>query len=88
MVAGIVTLTIGIVLRETNPTMWTEGASIMLAIVAIVSLTTWNETAKEKQILKLQDEIRDDDCTVIRGQDGLSNTSRISEIVVGDIISF
>jgi magnesium-transporting ATPase (P-type) len=47
------------------------------------SLCNWG---KNKQYLKLHDEIRNEEISVIRGQYGLSQTCKVTEIVVGDII--
>jgi Ca2+-transporting ATPase len=44
------------------------------------------EYAKNKQILKLYDELRNQEISVIRGQYGLSMQVYIDELVVGDIV--
>lgn len=41
---------------------------------------------KEKQFLKLHDEIRNEEVSVIRGQYGLSQPAKVFDVVVGDII--
>lgn len=53
-------------------------------IALLSSLCNWG---KEKQYLRLHDEIMNEKIGVIRGQYGLSQTCNISELVVGDIIS-
>lgn len=54
-----------------------------LFITTLSSLCSWG---KEKQYLKLHDEIKNEEVSVIRGQYGLSQVSKVSDIVVGDII--
>lgn len=41
---------------------------------------------KEKQLLKLHDEIKNEEVSVIRGQYGLSQPSKVTRVVVGDIV--
>lgn len=42
---------------------------------------------KEKQYLKLHDEIRNEEVSVIRGQYGLSQPCKVVDLVVGDVIN-
>lgn len=71
--------------KETYP--WIEGFSIMFACFFIALLSSLCNWGKEKQYLRLHDEIMNEKIGVIRGQYGLSQTCNISELVVGDIIS-
>jgi magnesium-transporting ATPase (P-type) len=48
--------------------------------------TTSCDYLKEKQYLKLFDEIRNQEVSVVRGQYGLSQPSLVSDLVVGDIV--
>lgn len=41
---------------------------------------------REKQLLKLQDEIRNEEVNVVRGQYGLSTSIKAFDVVVGDIV--
>jgi magnesium-transporting ATPase (P-type) len=65
---------------------WVEGASIFVAAAFIALFGSSCEYAKNKQIIKLYDEIRNQEISVIRGQYGLSMQVKIDELVVGDII--
>jgi P-type E1-E2 ATPase len=41
---------------------------------------------KEKQFLKLHEEVRNQEVAVIRGQYGLSQPCKVADLVVGDVI--
>lgn len=51
---------------------WMEGVSIMLACLFITSVASLCNWGKEKQYLKLHDEILNEEVAVVRGQYGLS----------------
>lgn len=51
---------------------WFEGVSIMVACLFITVLASLCNWGKEKQYLKLHDEIMNEEVSVIRGQYGLS----------------
>lgn len=70
LVAGAFTLLVGLFSEEDYQ--WVEGASIFFAIAFIVLFTASNDYAKEKQILKLYEEIRNEEVNVVRGRYGLS----------------
>ena len=57
-----------------------------MAAAFIAIFTASCDYAKSKQILKLYDELRNQEISVIRGQYGLSMQVYIDELVVGDII--
>ena len=57
-----------------------------MAAAFIAIFTASCDYAKSKQILKLYDELRNQEISVIRGQYGLSMQVFIDELVVGDII--
>lgn len=65
---------------------WVEGASIYFAVAFIAFFTTSCDYMKEKQFLKLYDQVRNQEVSVIRGQYGLSQPAFIAEVVTGDII--
>ena len=69
-----------------EPHAWYEGVSIMIACLFITVLSSLCNWGKEKQYLKLHDEIRNEEVAVIRGQYGLSQQSKVTDIVVGDVI--
>lgn len=52
-------------------------------ITMLSSLCNWG---KEKQYKKLHEEIRNEEAAVFRGQYGLSSTTKVTDLVVGDII--
>jgi Ca2+-transporting ATPase len=63
-----------------------EGASIYFAVAFIALFASSCDYAKEKQFLKLHDEVKNQEVCVIRGQYGLPTTVLVEEIVVGDVI--
>jgi P-type E1-E2 ATPase len=63
-----------------------EGASIFFAVAFISLFAASNDYAKEKQFLKLHDAIRNEEVNVIRGQYGLSMSTKVFDLVVGDIV--
>ena len=65
---------------------WIEGLSIMFACFFITTLGSLCNWGKEKQYLKLHDEILNEEVSVIRGQYGLSQVSKVTDVVVGDVI--
>lgn len=83
--AGVVSLVIGF-FNDQSQGAWIEGVSIMAACFFITALSSLCNWGKEKQYLKLHDEIKNEEVSVIRGQYGLSQVSKVSDIVVGDVI--
>lgn len=65
---------------------WIEGVSIYFAILIIVTLTSLNDWVKDKQFVKLQSLVKDEDIAVIRGKHGATQSVNIYKLVVGDII--
>lgn len=65
---------------------WYEAASIYAACLFIALFASTCDYVKEKQYLKLHDEIRNEEVSVVRGQYGLSQPSKVVNLVVGDII--
>jgi magnesium-transporting ATPase (P-type) len=84
LVAATLTLIIG--LSSEDEYKWVEGASIYFAVVLIALFTAGADYAKNKQFLKLHDEIKNEETSVIRGQYGLSQPAKVFDIVVGDVI--
>lgn len=84
LVAATLTFLIG--LFSPKEYQWVEGASIYLACAFIALFTSACDLLKEKQFLKLHEEVKNQEVSVIRGQYGLSQPSKVNEIVVGDII--
>ena len=65
---------------------WIEGAAIYFAIFIIVSIVSANDWMKDKQFVKLQSSVKDQDIPVIRGKYGATQSVNIYDLVVGDII--
>ena len=84
MVAATFTLIIG--LFSANDYQWIEGASIYFAVAFIALFASTSNWLKEKQFLKLDNEIKNEEVNVIRGQYGLSQPIKVFDVVVGDVI--
>jgi len=84
-IAGFFTLITGMIAN--GPAVgWVEGISIFFAIVIIVSIEAANDWMKDKQFVKLQSCIKDEDIAVIRGKFGVTQSVNIYKLVVGDVI--
>ena len=84
LLAATVSLIIGIIQSGWTHG-WIEGSSIYLAVVIIVSVTSGNNYVKEKQFQKLVAKASEDSCPTFRGNEGLTKTIPVQELVVGDI---
>ena len=63
---------------------WIEGAAILIAVLVVVFVTSFNDWSKERQFRGLQSKIDSDQkISVIR--DGVINELPVKEILVGDI---
>jgi magnesium-transporting ATPase (P-type) len=67
LIAGVVTLVFGYLDRENNKYGWLEGVSVLFACLFISFFTASMNFAKEKQYLKLFEEIRNLEVNAIRG---------------------
>ena len=65
---------------------WLEAVSIYFAILFAATIQTFCDWGKEKQFLRLQDEIMKEASTVLRGAYGTSQTIYSKDLVVGDIV--
>ena len=81
--SAIVSLVLGII-TEGLAEGWLEGASILIAVVIIVSVTSGNNYIKEKQFQKLNAIATAKNVDVYRGGD-LVNMS-VYDLLVGDIV--
>lgn len=89
LVAATLTLIIGLfndLSKDTTSYQWVEGASIYFAVAFITLFTTACDYLKEKQFLKLHDQVKNQEVSVVRGQYGLSQPCLVSDLVVGDVI--
>ena len=82
-VAAVISLVLGIA-TEGIKEGWLEGASILIAVVIIVSVTAGNNYIKQKQFEKLNAIANEKSCFVFRG----GNKTQISvyDLLVGDIV--
>jgi len=70
--------------REEPNVEWIEGAAILIAVLVVVFVTSFNDWSKERQFRGLQSKIDSDQrISVIR--DGQINELPVKEILVGDI---
>jgi hypothetical protein len=72
-VAAVLTTLIGYFF-STSSSDTIEGISIFFAIALITGFASATNYMKEKQFLKLHDEIKNEEVSVIRGQYGLSQS--------------
>jgi P-type Ca2+ transporter type 2B len=63
---------------------WIEGAAILIAVIVVVLVTSFNDWSKEKQFRGLQSKI-DSDQKISVLRDGQIDSLAVQEIVVGDI---
>jgi hypothetical protein len=49
---------------------WVQGVSIYMAIFVIVAITSANDWMKDKNFVKLQSELKNEEIAVIRGKYG------------------
>ena len=65
---------------------WLEAFTIFFAVVFAGMIQTLCDWGKEKQFLRLQQEIMNEKIQVLRGQYGTSQTIYVKDLVVGDVI--
>ena len=82
-VAAVISLVLGI-LTEGLADGWMEGASILIAVVIIITVTAGNNYVKEQQFQKLNAIATAKDVHVYRGGD-LLNMS-VYDCLVGDVV--
>lgn len=84
MVAGLVSLILGVTVEEDKSTAWIEGFAIFVAVIIVALVTAINDYTKEQQFRGLQSKIEGEHkFTVIRA--GESSSIFNGNIVVGDI---
>ena len=81
--AAVISLVLGI-LTEGLAEGWMEGASILLAVIIIVTVTSGNNYLKEKQFQKLNAMATAKDVHVYRGGDLIKMS--VYDLLVGDIV--
>jgi len=65
---------------------WIDGLSIFIAVFIIVTVSSANNYAKEKQFQKLVAKSKEDHVPVFRGREGTTTTINTDDLVVGDVI--
>jgi Ca2+ transporting ATPase len=63
-----------------------EGLSIFVAVILIVALSAGNDYMKDKQFQELISQCKDEECTVVRGKNGATQSVNVFELVIGDCI--
>jgi magnesium-transporting ATPase (P-type) len=81
--AAVISLVLGI-LTEGLADGWMEGASILIAVVIIISVTAGNNYIKEQQFQKLNAIATAKDVHVYRGGDLIKMS--VYDLLVGDIV--
>eukprot|EP00123_Amoebidium_parasiticum_P014394 comp22478_c0_seq1/m.33887 comp22478_c0_seq1/g.33887 ORF comp22478_c0_seq1/g.33887 comp22478_c0_seq1/m.33887 type:complete len:1148 (-) comp22478_c0_seq1:453-3896(-) len=83
MVAGVVSLILGVTFEEDKSTGWIEGFAILVAVLVVTLVASLNDYQKERQFRKLNAVKEDYKISVIR--DGQSMQISKFGILVGDI---
>ena len=84
MIAGVVSLILGVTVEEDKSTAWIEGFAIFVAVIIVAFVTAINDYTKEQQFRGLQSKIEGEHTfSVIRR--GESSSIFNGDIVVGDI---
>lgn len=63
---------------------WIEGASIFIAVILVVSITSFNDYQKEKQFRKLNAKKENRNIKILR--DGMESQISVHDILVGDVV--
>jgi len=86
LIAATISIIIGVSTSE-DGSGWVEGTSIYFACLLIISLQTLNDYFKNRQFIKLLEQIKDVEVSAIRGQHGTTSPVINWDLVVGDIIN-
>ena len=85
LVAGLVSLAIGLSLDSDRSRGWIDGAAILIAVLLVTQVTALNDYQKEKKFAKLQEEHSNRKAvTLIR--EGERVRRHPEELVVGDLV--
>eukprot|EP01134_Creolimax_fragrantissima_P006167 CFRG6167T1 len=84
LVAGVISLVVGLTVEEDKSIAWIEGASILGVVAIVVVVASVNDFQKEKQFRELNSVKEDEKVNVLRS----GNVCQISkfDVVVGDIV--
>jgi len=85
VVAGVVSLILGLTLDKHKETGWIEGFAILVAVIIVTQVTAINDLQKEKKFSKLQEQNQNRRAvTLIRA--GQKVNVHPSEVLVGDVL--
>jgi len=85
-VAALAALSLITGMIEDWRTGWKDGVSILISLVLLVLIQSWNDWMKDHRFVQLTNLCRDDEVTVVRGKMGAMQKIDIWELVVGDVI--
>eukprot|EP00054_Salpingoeca_dolichothecata_P015910 m.92418 g.92418 ORF g.92418 m.92418 type:complete len:1299 (-) comp21718_c0_seq1:367-4263(-) len=85
IIAGIISLILGLTVEEDSDTAWIEGAAIMISVVIVVFVTALNDLQKERQFQALK-KCQDSQKTVKAMRNGELAPILVDDILVGDIL--
>lgn len=85
-VAALAALSLITGMIEDWRTGWKDGVSILISLVLLVLIQSWNDWMKDYRFVQLTNLCRDDEVTVVRGKMGAMQKIDIWELVVGDVI--
>ena len=63
-----------------------EGASILVAVVAIITIVSFADWFKDTRFVELQGSNQEQSAPVIRGKFGATQTVSVWDLVVGDVV--
>eukprot|EP01134_Creolimax_fragrantissima_P007702 CFRG7702T1 len=84
IVAGIISLVLGLTMDDDKSTGWIEGASILAAVTIVVMVTAVNDYQKDKQFRQLNDVKDNIEVNVVRN--GRTRQINVHDVVVGDVL--
>jgi len=82
-ISACVSLGLGLGFEDPS-TGWIEGVAIIVSVLVVVNVTASNDYVKERQFLKLNATLEDEDVNVLRS--GKALTVKMQELVVGDVV--
>ena len=65
---------------------WMQGFSIIIGLILLVASSFFNEYYQDSQFRLLDEWVKGEKISVTRGKRGTTQTIRIEELVVGDVI--
>lgn len=65
---------------------WYNGTSIIITVLVIVFVQSYVDYYKDKRLIKLQTQLKNDRINVFRGKKGVTCNLAYHELLVGDIV--